>query len=292
MPLTTNVPETIQELYQGVESSTQDWCENLGFNFSGSGFNYNNSIGQKFYLLKYFPAYLCDYYKQYLMAIGRCPAGDINVLSVGCGAGIDFLGLKLALQNEHYVEKYKLALYIGVDPVDWDDRPSDIKFVNNCISSLTESEISYADIIIFPKSIMDIPDEIIIDFANKLASSPKKQFVFISSYITADAANPDRIHGGNKFKIIHDILTAKGWTTADVPSRYYYPKNNEDYYSNEFPEIFIYPKNVLNTLFNLKSVCRPKNDKRECESCDPKSIPMMKKKYSAWKLLAYTQEHP
>lgn len=131
------------------------YCNLKSFNFSSSNLpNYNDGIIQKYYLLRFMMAYFTEYYEIYTQLIRMNFLEErFNILSVGCGCGIDFWGLRFAKQQTNSQMNIR---YTGLDIVDWqywDSFNEEVYFINTDIRELQCLDENEYNIIIFPKSI-------------------------------------------------------------------------------------------------------------------------------------------
>ena len=53
------------------------------------------------YILRYYPAYLCEYKYLYKKIISTKLLAKYNILSIGCGCCVDYHGAYLALGRDH-----------------------------------------------------------------------------------------------------------------------------------------------------------------------------------------------
>lgn len=159
--------------------------------------DYNSLLIQRIYLLRYLYAYICEYYKAY-NAMYELTGGEfgtqyINVLSVGCGAKLDYIALRRLL-NEKQGKNVQAISYTGVDKVQWYSPFKQIR--NDRIRIETQNfrtwlyenyyKFSHSDIIIFPKSIGEFEENDFFDVCNKLRNDvwkiTKKRVVIIGSF--------------------------------------------------------------------------------------------------------------
>ena len=117
---------------------------------------YPDAFEQDIYLLRYFYAYYYEYRK--IMGWICEHLSEINVVSIGCGIGIDALALKHI--NSHTLKKYR---YIGIDIVNWRDAKlfsegDPITLYNTTIKHDTENYLKNATVLFFPRSLSDITD--------------------------------------------------------------------------------------------------------------------------------------
>src|SRR5699024_9852346 len=132
------------------------YCNLKSFRYDGNNIpDYNDPLIQKYYLLRYMPAYLAEYnlmyYKMFKLNYLDC---NLNVMSIGCGCGIDLWGAKFARDKKFPEIDIR---YTGIDMVDWDYRDNlDIEeayFINKDINEIDSLDEYNYNIIIFPKSI-------------------------------------------------------------------------------------------------------------------------------------------
>ncbi len=143
--------------------------------------DYSHEIHRAFYLLKYALPYCVEYRQIYRDALKFLTSftKNISVLSIGCGAMLDLVGLNYAYSPH---SKLLNISYHGIDITDWKST-QEYTFPNittyfTCkdINETTPYDmLPYYNIIIFPKSISDIPWESIKNFiinlpSNKLSS--------------------------------------------------------------------------------------------------------------------------
>ena len=159
-------------------SSMDDLCILKTLNYSGGNLpDYSREEIQQLYLLRYAFAYIYEYslmYDQAIRALHTCSV-EISVTSLGCGAMIDYLGLREVL----IINNKKRVIYTGVDLIDW----------NYKVSTYVEDHIEFypgicadkyfdglyvldSDIYIFPKSISEISKEAIEKIALNFKKKP------------------------------------------------------------------------------------------------------------------------
>jgi len=119
--------------------------------------DYSKPEIQQLYLLKYFPAYLIEYYDIYNEIIKlEFLSTPFHILSIGTGCGIDYWGLEFALRN-YEMNSADYAYYTGIDKVNWRYREKfenkDCSYINQDITRWEKLDRDNYDIIIFPKSI-------------------------------------------------------------------------------------------------------------------------------------------
>ena len=90
--ITTFLEEHMIKVFNDFKN--EEWCElqNNGLDTN----HYSNISKQQYYLLKYFPAYFTEYYHAYSKLFKDLNKDVISIISIGCGAGLDYYAL------EHY----------------------------------------------------------------------------------------------------------------------------------------------------------------------------------------------
>lgn len=184
-----------------------DLKENLSFE-RGTNPDYDIQLVQQAYLLRYGAAYFAEYYRIYRQLLENVGFDwPLDVVSFGCGCGIDCWGFKFALDGCELTDHgYR---YLGVDIVDWAYRnfhqdikcPSEgeVHFINHDITNTDKHIRATRDtIFIFPKSIGEVSDNF-DDLKQMIAESKFKcdRLCLVSShretYETADAAKIEAI---------------------------------------------------------------------------------------------------
>lgn len=264
----------------------EEWCDLRENGLDTS--HYTNISKQQSYLLKYFPAYFTEYYHAYSKLFKILKKDNINIISIGCGSGIDYYAL------EHYkrVKNTKLNYtYLGVDIVEWDYKPSGINFLNTPISKLDEKTLKNVDVIVFPKILTELSDKEINDFATKILKyNTSKELYFVNSYITNDATDNTKIDGINKFEIVCKKLKNNGFNLVNDECATYHRFINQKGISNTH-SFFNYPDDIINATKILPEVCIDLNESEEkCKSCDIGFSPILTAKYIAFQVLKFVKK--
>lgn len=157
-----------------------DFCSLRNFDISSGKWcpDYANPLHREFYYLKYASAYMTEYYlafKQIFDSNLLTANSHITTLSLGCGAMLDLVGFYSSIEESR---NYKNAspIYLGIDIVDWNC--DETRNINNAslytcgIENFNSDQCEFPyDIIIFPKSISDIPENCLTNFANNISCS-------------------------------------------------------------------------------------------------------------------------
>ncbi|MGL4762370.1 MAG: hypothetical protein ACRCWG_13060 [Sarcina sp.] len=147
--------ETLEEIWESFEFNItfyNKFCLLHGGKFNEKNIpDYSNEIIEEHYLLKYLPAYLLEYNEIYNKILDCEFFGDkLNILSLGCGTGIDFWGAYYAIEN-----RVVDIEYTGVDCCRWKyykEVEGKCKFIEANIGNITNLSNRH-NVIIFPKSI-------------------------------------------------------------------------------------------------------------------------------------------
>ncbi|WP_144017067.1 hypothetical protein [Vibrio sp. AND4] len=173
---------------------------------------YSDTLFQKAYLLKYVQAYELDYINLYeklkQLSSTLNQKSVLNILSIGCGAGIDLNAAKKVFNNVDVV-------YNGVDNVHWDDRictnESGVSYHDYGIDNIDDSIVSSADIVIFPRSITDIPKNSLKSFADRLVMLNKNNFYVLCGHVHSSKSSNSQLNlGSERIDAMMDIIKNAG----------------------------------------------------------------------------------
>ncbi len=243
--------------------------------------NYIDECQQEYYLLKYYPAYLAEYYRMYSKLFTMYKKESINIISIGCGAGIDYNALNI-IQDKPLVD------YLGIDIIDWSYKPS-FAFEQIDISQLNEIHFNNIDVIVFPKILTELSDEQIQTLANTIVNSNlSNELYFLNSYITQNSH--DGVIGIEKFEIICQTLLSKGYTVEGENSCNQYTYFKEHAGIRRYIRDFIYPNEIKDFINDLKSKCKQYDEsKDECIQCKIDIYPMMNSKYITFNVIKFVK---
>jgi len=277
----------LSNIYKNFLEEQDYWCNIVESQFSNSQYRkyenkqYSQSYIEQYYLLKYAPLYLEEYYEIYYEFLQHYKKDNIKVLSVGVGAGLDFWGFADAIVH---LNKTINIDYMGIDLVDWKYRLKDIRFLQTSLENLTFYDFTNftygkANVIIFPKSIIEIPNDAITKFANFLIDTLKNTLYdendiwFIISYIKKG----NKVSGIDKFKIIHDKFIDSGYKLT-------YGYLNEYKESNDKDFKILYPLDYkAGWMKDIKEHCYSKCNQPQIGRCNlVDQYPMLSKKYIAY----------
>lgn len=225
------------------------------------GPDYSQRKVQQLYLLRYFPAYLCEYKYLYQKVIeANVISSNFNILSIGCGCCVDYYGAYLALGRS-----ITNLQYCGIDPIDWlykDNLSNDnFCFVQGNISDITFSQDFYYNILFFPKSLSEIPQSDFNTFLSNL-----KLLTFRSKYIFLISSIMDKgyMHDTTRYDNIADLLRSKGFRCDNFQGAKEITNKGG---LNQLDSGFDYPNDVKSFLTNLNEKCSHfQQHKSNCEN--------------------------
>ena len=242
-------------------------CELKDFDFSGNNLpNYNDDFIQQYYLLKYLPAYFTEYYDLYRKIITRnfLPS-KYNILSIGCGCGLDFWGINFAIEN---FNKKNILHYDGIDIVDWNYKDScnkDMNILTNDINNIKVLPKQDYNIVIFPKSIGEFNE---VTFSNIKEIFKKSKFnsdkLVVVSSLRAARLNFDM---DRTKKIAQILIDNHGYKNLNELNEYWYWGNKDNGYPYKLHEVIpelTYPYTIENFLSNLHKECQTYIENNDC----------------------------
>ena len=259
----------------------KEWCDlnSTALNVD----NYEDECQQEYYLLKYFPAYLSEYYTMYSQLFEIYDKENIKILSIGCGAGIDYYALD-KINDKPNID------YFGVDLVDWEYKP-DFPFAQLNIDQLNSDYFDNVNLIVFPKILTELNDEQIIHLAAAIVNSDlPNEIYFLNSYITNDSNDSSRIDGVSKFEIICKELIKNNFSIdgENSCSQYTYFKVHAGI--RKYISSFVYPNEIKDFLYSLKFNCTEFDESdNNCTQCNIGEYPMMNSKYIAYNVIKFVK---
>ncbi|EMU7958493.1 hypothetical protein AAIJ15_002598 [Salmonella enterica] len=273
----------IQSVFDDFEQ--ERWC-NLNTN-SFSYENYQSKVNQQKYIIKYYGTYFCELYGMYEKLLNSYIEKDLNILSIGCGSGVDCEALnRVCIDHNRVVNKR----YVGIDIVDWNYRPTFQWSYFKTISAgnLDSSDVENVDLFVFPKSLTELPKDIRDHIGNTITAYSKKDIIyFINTYVTNNPTNPECVDGIRQFGNINKILNDHSWACSSEPNVYYHKVNN-GWLGRNF-DFFNIPDEVTEFVKELKDSCNNHNNSKECLDCDIDFWPVFTSRYLAYNLLKYTR---
>jgi|GEM_PF-561465 len=158
-------------------------CKLQSFDFHDRTPTYENPLHRRIYYLRYAAAYCIEYYEIFkrILELGWFEKERIiKVLSLGCGAMFDAVGLKFALDTASTT--YDTA-YFGIDRVDWRCQETRILPNQQCVIAdmVTCSYPDSLNLLIFPKSLSELHDDVLKNIADTLTGHLEKTTVILLS---------------------------------------------------------------------------------------------------------------
>lgn len=241
----------IDELYK-----EKIYCKLMDLRFNNGHIpDYSKNIIRQYYLLKYLPAYFVEYYDIYRQAIKLDFINEgFNILSIGCGCGIDLWGCHFATKDR---EDIKIR-YTGLDCIDWDyfdTCEEEAYFIQNGIGQLKCLDEDEYNVIIFPKSISEFSED---DFKILKKSFENTNFIKKKILLIASIRSSEAESDGNRIKELVDIFKKKKYSILDDPGSYthYSKKNNGcNYRISDIIDDFQYPEDIRRFLTSFYKNC-------------------------------------
>ena len=264
-------------------------CSLKGFTYKGTSLpDYRQPLVQQYYMMRYFPAYLAEYRMIYEQLLEFEFFDDpLNILSVGCGCGIDLWGLDFATEDNREV---MLTTYTGLDIVDWqyrDDLDRDnVWYLQEDVTGLTELDEPGYNLIIFPKSIGEFDKTV---FAHLQQVFRDTSFSRDKLCLICSLREARRSFDVERFASLASIMQeTHGYTCLDDAKVYYSPHEKagiRNIYSD-----FVYPNDLYGTVGNVLSLCPTFVENGEqCQSdCEIlKRKPILNADKMSWQVLRF-----
>ena len=200
--------------------------------------------------LKYFPAYLIEYFAIYNDIRKTGFINRYNVLSIGAGTCVDYGGLYFALDRD-----LSKIHYVGYDIINWSYIDNfgnrNFEFINEDILSRYQLERDDHNVIIFPKSIGEFNHRDFDELCQIIENSDfvNDRIVLVSA-MRASSIN----HDTDRFVRIVEIFKNQfGFVDLDPPHQHWY--YNENYYLSRISPGFSYPSHIIDYVRNLGDYC-------------------------------------
>lgn len=230
--------------------------------------DYSKPEIQQLYLLKYFPAYLIEYYNIYSKIIKLdFLSTPFNILSIGTGCGVDYCGLEFALRDSE-MNSADYAYYTGIDRITWNYREyfgnKDCLYLDKDITEWNKLDKNNYSIIMFPKSIGELNGndfQKILDIFNNSKFQCNKMIIASSVRELSDEIDVHRLSN-----LIDIFIKEHGYTCLDKKATYTHFK--EDVGLRKIFSDFVYPQDILDFLANLLEQCEGYrlNEQNSCEA--------------------------
>lgn len=240
-------------------------------------YNYSDIFEQCLYLLRYFYAYYYEYRKIMEWVCGQL--SEVNVVSIGCGSGIDALALKYASDDKNLK-----AHYTGIDINKWWTEliiPEDghINIHNVFIKEASDNYLKNASVLFFPKSLSDISNVAmsdIIKWIERCACTTEKICIAASFIYTGnkEVAHISGIQYDRYNKII-ELFKSKNYFEDDTKRNEL--KIDQDSTAHVWKvddEVFINtrPINLIDFFKEIPNTCNKYSDNKvHCDIC-PKNL--------------------
>lgn len=268
-------------------------CKDLTY-VAGNSPDYNNSLIQQYYMLRYFPAYLVEYYDMYKRLIEQnFLEGRLKVISIGCGCGIDLWGLNFAIQDTNN-RLDMIDRYTGIDITDWlyrdDLNIQNASLIIQDISTWHQMDENDYNVFIFPKCIGEFTDEVfesVCRLFENTVFTENQLFGLCSLKTIGTNSDIDRFN-----QITRILENTHGYRSLD-PLNEYMTCNPSPGLRRIFPQ-FVYPNNVLNNLNVLLTGCptfSAANSACDHDCNDLNRSPILTAAYINYKLMRFEREY-
>jgi len=236
--------------FQGL-IKRESLCDLKDFTFKGRKLpDYSNEKHQQLFLLRYLPAYLCEYKYLYRKVIRQGQLARYNILSVGCGCFLDYHGLSFAAMQASVPTP---ILYTGIDMIRWEYNDffydSNIHFLQTEIENFPFPKNVDYNIIFFPKSLSEISDE---GLNVLLENLQKVHFTSDHIYLISSCRDNGFTYDEAKYKEIIDTFRSMGFCCNDYKGTQELTNKGSFFYLDSD---FYYPDNIKNYLCELHTKC-------------------------------------
>jgi len=263
------IHSTVNRVFSDFEETTAQAgslcaCKGLSYE-NGNSPDYDNFQVEQLYMLRFFPAYLAEYYLMYgkMLQSGFLPE-QLNVLSIGCGCGVDLCGLKFAISHRGGEPDARIA-YQGVDIANWHYQSNwglnNAVFVNHDISQMDSLGNISNNVLVFPKSIGEFPPEVFENLRQTLENSSFSQDRVV---VLCSLMNSGGLNEMSRLTRVSTALQSNGFRCLDNTNEYWHTPNCNGL-SNICPG-FDYPDAVKDQIAGLKALCPTYN--RNGVSCE------------------------
>jgi hypothetical protein len=239
-------------------------------NHYNGNFSYSDKDEQTLYLLRYFYAY-CYEYRCIFREIYK-DFNSINLLSIGCGAGIDALSLMFSAKG---ILKKQYS-YLGIDIVEWHNIKNILKLGDNLqfkkiVIDINSKEIlENRNVFFFPKSLSDIDYrdmENIYDCFNNFEFSIDIICVAVSYVYNGVEKGAPWVQSERYNKMV-ELFKRKGYIDIKKSS-FCNKKENKILIWNKEDCEFKKPENLLNFFnYEMENLCNKyKSTGVHCKNC-------------------------
>lgn len=218
--------------------------------------DYGDKFIQQYYMLRYFPAYLAEYFLMFKKLFKyKFLNSSLRVLSLGCGCGIDYWGLYFAAQSKGV--SLDDMVYSGIDIIKWNYRHNfdhhNVRFFKKDISTISKLNRRDYNVIVFPKSIGEFSDDVFGNIEQILANSQfKRQRICVLCSVMKESCAQffDITRSERIAKILNEHHS---FECLDNPAEFWTYKRSEGI--RRVCNDFVYPDEIKNYISILSEKC-------------------------------------
>lgn len=256
------ISDTLENIVSEFKTEINDTClcslKTIRFD-QGVYPDYTKSEIQKLYLLRYYPAYLCEYKYLYKKVLRSRKIKNLFILSVGCGCGVDYQGAFLANGRN-----FNNITYHGIDLVKWSFSESlgnpNYDIILGNINEMEFPPNNKYNIIMFPKSISEFDDE---SFDSFLAALSESTFTEDIIYLISSVMDKGFESDSNQYKKVADFLIGIGYKCDE------YEETQEIKGKGGLINLdgdFDYPNDIKDFIITLSTICKTfKSTNKNCQ---------------------------
>ena len=191
------ITEYLNKVYKDFAdylSSGNELCKLKSVNYDTGKFpDYTDINIQQYYLLRYAYGYECEYRAMFQDMLKMFPIlkqQGFTTLSIGCGAGLDAMGMFSVLGA------FSSSRYIGIDIVDWNYKfeGKNVKYkcgdVLACLSKIKKQKP--IDVLCFPKSISEFDKKQIAGIVQNIERINENKYIYLLISLRTSVANRDK----------------------------------------------------------------------------------------------------
>ena len=232
---------------------------------SGHVPDYNDRAQALLYCLRYHFGYAFEYehiYSKYVL--NEYSYDRINVLSIGCGNGIDLWSL------HHAIERNDTGIHVinyhGIDKVNWREyffeENEGVSYHKCEVQEFTKS-LGRVDVLILPKSISELSGSDLNHIAQIINACTNR--IYIIASFRSDDFNLSK-DKNMYINLIHKFVEYGFSVIRGVPDNCYYFEDDDaiiTYYDD-----YYFPNDTLSLLMNLSSICNFSDEDGTTKSCN------------------------
>ena len=254
------IEEKMDEIFHDFKdeiNGMQTLCNLKILRFNGGIIpDYNQSYIQRLYLLRYFPAYLIEYYLMYdkLLDLNFTKL-PLNILSIGSGCGLDYYGLVFALKNRG-IDINDNVQYTGIDIINWGYKDNlgnpNCQYIQTDINNFQAILRNNYNIIVLPKSIGEFDTA---SFNQLLNTLERALFLEDDICILSSIREMHSEIDINRMNQIINVFRNKYYVCNNPNSSYYHFEEKQTLFA-AFPDNFTFPSHIIDVLKELLCNCR------------------------------------